>query len=617
MSWERTYQAPEPGTYQVTLPFHPGEWESAPINTSYAIPYSWHPDGTVRRVTFYHEPEVGEVKIDSGANWTDMSYELSPPPYVELAQAEGPENLFPVPADEWVETNTGVVATRTYTGRPSNQAKDCDFAVSVNAFYWKGVMKRLEVRWTGCNPDDPIRRNFPFATTWIGEPPTSNDQIWGITIGDKMSFPWRDDKVIYAVCNEWEGHACGSNGVDYTRVQGGSLQEIHAGVATKNSLPWWESFWIQPNSAGSGGMHAGFGVCRLAIAAALQAKETTAWPALHYLGQECMTAQYHLTDSAGQILEYPLDHPHSWSTTLGGARGDLPHFGKTVDAEEVTAPNHGTEPNSHMRAHTLSSIMEIAPTPMYAEEFGFRAQAILNIYGGEERAYARVGYGVLEILPFVQGQLRADLLAFASGRMRYQLAEYKKAGYRAHREDGPADKWIPGKKVFLPWQDGMLFGHIWACHLSGYPELKLTEDELTTVDLTTKWLVDNCWRWNEQEGRWQGSYASAVDLSEHVWTDPGTSAQGLAGLEPIKDYPRAAQILSNSGVADMDRWYPQRPVVPESEKFLTRGEVEALQQHLSAHNVLLQAIVDSVAPLQGQIDMNAWIIDTLTQKLEG
>jgi hypothetical protein len=559
MSWKRTFNAPTTGLYQVVLPFEPGEWETMPITTSYAVPYSWHPDGTVRRVASYWDVQTaGTVTIDpDNLTVPDIIHELPVPEEITLHQEGDSSWHFTVNPNDWVETNIGLAAHRYYEGRPLNATRSSDFGVHAHALYWAGELVRLEIRWIACNPNDPIRRNYPFGSVWVGN---DWDYHYGETIGDKMSRPWREDKLIYAVCNEWEDHGCGSNGVDYTKVEGGNVSDIFASVDYKKTIPWWESFWAQPHAAGSGGMHAGFGVCRLEIAAGLQAKNPNVWPALHYLGQEFITAQYHLIDSNAEPLEYPLNYPHSWSTILGGARGDLPHFGKGADAEPVTAPNHGTEPNSHMRSHTLSSIMEFAPTPMYHEELaGFRANAILNIYDGEERAYARTGYGALSILPFAQGSLRTELIDFISGRLRFFLTEYKKAGYRAHREDGPADKWIPGKKVFLPWQDQMFFGHVWSCHKSGYPELELTEDELNTATLTMKWFVDNCWQIGS-DGHWQTSYATATDLSEHVWTDFGTGAQGIAGLEIVADYPRTALILADaSSSPEYHRWYPQRP----------------------------------------------------------
>ena len=91
-------------------------------------------------------------------------------------------------------------------------------------------------------------------------------------------------------------------------------------------------------------------------------------------------------------------------------------------------------------------------------------------------------------------------------------------------------------------------------------------------------------RWNAEEGRWQSSYASAVDLSEHVWTDFGTSAQGLAGLEPIADYPRAAEIIADAlKNPEGHRWIVQRPgsVIPEPTTVsVEKEELKILQTAL-------------------------------------
>ena len=105
----------------------------------------------------------------------------------------------------------------------------------------------------------------------------------------------------------------------------------------------------------------------------------------------------------------------------------------------------------------------------------------------------------------------------------------------------------------------MMFGSFWAAHLSGYEKLQLTGDEIDTVKRTMLWIVDNTWR-QHPNGFWQHAYASAVDLSEHNWGDGGIGDQGLAGLEPIADTPKANEILKWARMQPgHHRWYPQRP----------------------------------------------------------
>lgn len=45
----------------MALPFHPGEWRASPLKVAEAVPYSWHPDGTVRRVAFFRSADEDEV----------------------------------------------------------------------------------------------------------------------------------------------------------------------------------------------------------------------------------------------------------------------------------------------------------------------------------------------------------------------------------------------------------------------------------------------------------------------------------------------------------------------------------------------------------------------------
>ena len=110
----------------------------------------------------------------------------------------------------------------------------------------------------------------------------------------------------------------------------------------------------------------------------------------------------------------------------------------------------------------------------------------------------------------------------------------------------------------------MFFGHVAACHLSGYETLQLTEDELLTATKSMRWFVDNCWQ-QQADGSWQSPYASASDLTVHAWSgDPGIFGQGIAGLELVKDYPKAKKILDWwKGTTDEwhppDRWMPRRP----------------------------------------------------------
>ncbi len=569
--WERTFTPAAAGLYQVVLPFHPGQWEANPLDVPEAVPYSWHPDGTVRRVVFYREVTQEEVNttvvVEPSMMQTEPARELPTPPSITVNQGQSQwifSTDYSSNRNAWEVWNVGPLATRRMRTRLTNEYNNrCDFGISVFETLWKGKRVRLEIRLTGCQPSDPIARNWPLA----GGVFLDNSEIMvpfnRAKIGDEMCAWHRFDTVRYAVCNEWGGHACGSNGVDYTRVTGGNAGEVLKAADRHKQQPWWDADWGHPFSGPSTGMHGEFGVCRLDIADAVQNRREEVWPALHGLCTEWLSSPYHLIDADGHILKHPLNYPQSWSTVLGQPDRDrhpYPIYGKARNAESADTRGRVPEDNAHIRSHALSCILEFAPTGLYLEEVtGFRAQAILNLFAGEERAYARTNATALEIVPYVRDGLRQQLLDFISQRMRFQLDQHKNAGYRSPRADGPRDSWVPGKKVFLPWQTGMMFGSFWTAHLSGYENLRLTRDEINTVRSTMLWIVDNTWRQNS-DGSWQHAYASAVDLSEHNWGGGGIGDQGLAGLEAIADTPRAAQILAWARAQPgHHRWFPQRP----------------------------------------------------------
>ena len=599
MSWTRTFDAPVVGVYQVVLPFHPGEWEQDPITGSYAVTYSWHPDGTVRRVAFYLNVNTpGLVTVTAHS---DPVLDLPGPPSLRIHQ-DFDQWQFLLAGLVWDKVNAGVLALRGYVGRLLNEnGNRCEFGVSAKVVYYGGREVLTEIRLTGCQPLWPTQRNWPLQRVTLNGQEILGD-VTPETVGDQMSVVYRDDKIVYAICNEWEGHACGSNGVDYTKVKGGNSTEIIGAAASHSGRAWYDAFWGHPYHGPSGGLHGEFGVCRIDVAAGVQDKSLGVWPALHALCSEWTSSPYHLIDESGEVLVNGLDYPNSWSTVLGQPdrfKHPYPIYGKSKDAERPDVYGRVPEDNAHVRSHALSCIMEFAPTPLYLEEVTrFRAETLLNIYSGEERAYARVGGTGLETLPFITGGLRARMLSFLSGRMRWLLSEAKRVGYRNWRNDGPRDIWIPGKKVFLPWQMGMFFGHVWAAHLSGYPELELTMDERNTVMLTMDWLTDNTWR-QLSDGSWNHAYATAVDLTDHHWGDFGIAAQSIAGLECISEHPRAKLILAwFSQSAEADRWYPVRPGPVVDPPPPPPATVEIARVVLESHR---DDLVDAVA------DVDRWL----------
>jgi len=568
--WQRTFTPKAAGLYQVVLPFYPGEWEADPLDVPEAVPYSWHADGTVRRVAFFRwvgENEVNKTSIiEASMLQTEPIHELPPPPSITIDQGHWKwifRTDYGTNRNAWQVWNVGPLATRRMKLRVRNEyGNRCDFGISAFETLWRGTRVRLEIRLTACKPGHPTARNWPlFGGVYLDRAEIMT-QFSNAKVGDEMCAWHRYDTVRYAVCNEWKGHLCGSNGVDYTKATGGSSDDVIRSVDRHKQQPWWGANFGHPEYGPSTGMHGDFGVCRLEIADAVQKQREDVWPALHALCTEWLSSPYHLIDTEGQILRQPLDYPQSWSTVLGQpdrGRHPYPIYGKTRQAEEADTKGRVPEDNAHIRSHALSCILEFAPTALYLEEVtGFRAQALLNIYGGEERAYARTNATALEIVPFVSGELRQKLLDFISDRMRFQIALHKQAGYRSPRADGPRNSWIQGKKVFLPWQTGMMFGAFWAAHLSGHEKLRLTNDEINTVRRTMTWIVNNTWRQNPDRS-WQHAYASAVDLSEHNWGGAGIAEQGLAGLEAIIDIPRAIQILVWAGKQPgVDRWFPRR-----------------------------------------------------------
>ncbi len=596
MTWTRTFDAPAPGIYQVVLPFQPGEWQddSARAGDLAAFPYSWHPGGEVRRVLAVVEAQASgfqEITLASLGGYP--ASELPAPPNVEIRQlAQGDQWNFSTPSSSgWITVGGSSLAARLLRTRLTNDHGNlCDFGVSVHEMFWKGARVLLEIRLTGCQPDHPIETNWPI---WGGVWLDGSEMMLEVNrevIGDRMCIWHRDVSLRYAVCDQWAGHASGGNGVDYTKVLGGSSSNLIAGAAWRRTRAWWEAGFWHPNMGRSTGIHGDFGVADPDVADAVRSRLNSdeVLRSLHVLCEEYLNSPYHLLKSDGQILEQTLDYPRSWSIQLGEQNGDYPHYGKVQNANSPDTRGRSSEDNSHVRSNSLACIMEFAPTPMYSEEVvGFRHQALLNMHGGEERAFGRVGATCLEILPFVAPRDRTGLLDLISSRMRFVIQVAKDAGYRSWREEGPQDRWIPDKVVFFPWQMSLMFGHFWAAHLSGYEALRLTDDEVNTVKLTATWLVDNTWRKNPN-GSWNHAYASAVDLSEHSWGGGGISLQGVAGLEPVAaDSERAKEILAVMSFGPFYRWYPQRPdpaQAPETMMF-TRKEVQDhvdyLQQRLN------------------------------------
>jgi hypothetical protein len=584
-TWQHSFSAPTKGIYQVVLPFKSGEWEKDPIGASFFLPYATHPDASTSRVALIFELPKGTYNLNPNeikklivdGIIPDTVTPLPPPPELVVNQGS-PQWAFstnhPGNKWKWVTLNRGLVAHRLWAGRMTNgpwgegATNRCDFGLRIWLLYWRGQLVRTEILLIGCQPNQALERNWPLTGGVFLDGTEIMTRFARGSIGDFMCAWHRDDKLTYQVCDNWAGHHTGSHQVDYTKVRGGDFARLLGEAERRKTRPWWEAFWGHALGGGSSGMHGDFGVCRLDVAAGMQAKDTRLGPALHELCNEWLSAPYHIIDSEGFILRQEMlgggqYGGQSWSLGMGELdfRCAWPQYGKTQNAEKPIYNGRTSEAASHMRSNGLACLLEFAPTPMFLEEVaGHRVQNMLKIYNGEERAYARHLATGIESLPFVRGPERQRLIKFLSDRMRSKISAYKAAGYRAYRADGPWDQWIPGKKIFLPWQDQMLLGAIWNAHLSGW--LPLTMDEQLTVKKTVQWFVDVCWR--KVGDAWESPYVTASDLSEHVWSgDPGIFGQGIAALEVLKDYPKAKTILewwatSPSPWHPADRWVPKR-----------------------------------------------------------
>ena len=610
-AWSRTFEATQTGVHLVVLPFAAGVWDADPLTASYAVPYKFHPDGTVSRVKVYiNVTSTGTQTITPDAE-PEIIHTLQPRADLIIEQTNDTHWVFSLDENEdgWDELNLGLIATRVWSGRPVNPASgnNCDFGVRVWLTYYAGALVSTEIVLYASLPQVEIQRNYPLLSlTWGGVPiladvMTDLAATNGTKVGDLFAIPYRDDTLIYAICNEWAGHGVGPFGVDYTLVSGGTSARLISDLAKHEADEWYAS-WGHPPASGSSGDAHDFGVCHIDAAAAFNDNDSDALRALHSLCSDWLTRPQHILKADGSIGQPRENHDQTWVTVMAEDRGKCytagtlprcPH-GKVAwesffkQGGERPFQHGGIVPNSnpprrdpkladngsHMTTNAIQAMLEFAPTDLYQEEFEFRGEALMHFtgheiefgtatLGGEERAYARVGTEMLACVPYMNATLKALLLTRINQRQKLMLANYK-TGFDGtpNRSFRASSGLWPGHTVFLPWQDGLLLAHIWAAHISGHSELVLTADELNTLDLTIKWLAANAWRL--QGGNWQCGYYLDVNLSasesDNQWSN-SIGTQGVEAFQAIVGDATGDAILAwfDANVAETDRWIAQRP----------------------------------------------------------